>query len=57
MHKITITIDATGQAFKPDPFAQLADILESIAINAKDNGFNDHVYDANGETCGTINIE
>ena len=57
MHKVTITIETENDAFFPDPFAQLADILESIAIDVREYGFNDYVYDVNGNICGSIDIE
>ena len=57
MHKVTITIETGNDAFFPDPFAQLADILESIAVDAREDGFSDYVYDVNGIICGSIDIE
>jgi hypothetical protein len=57
MNKVTIIIETGNDAFFPDPFAQLADILESIAVKAREDGFNDYVYDVNGNQCGSIDIE
>ena len=57
MSKITITIHTDNDAFQDDPYSQIADILESIAHNARDgDDFNDYVYDENGNKCGTIKV-
>ena len=57
MSKITIIIHTDNDAFQDDPYSQIADILESIAHNARDgDDFNDYVYDVNGNKCGTIKV-
>jgi hypothetical protein len=58
MSKITITIDTDNDAFQDDPKGQIADILESIAHNARGGAdFEDYVYDVNGNKCGTIKVK
>jgi len=57
MSKITITIHTDNDAFQDDPYSQIADILESIAHNARGGAdFEDYVYDVNGNKCGTIKV-
>jgi hypothetical protein len=57
MSKITITIHTDNDAFQDDPYSQIADILESIAHNARGGAdFEDYAYDVNGNKCGTIKV-
>ena len=60
MSKITIIIHTENDAFHDDPYGQIADILESIAHNARQGiegtDFQDYVYDVNGNKCGTIEV-
>lgn len=58
MSKITITIYTENSAFEDDPWGQVADILQSIADDAKRcNEFKDFIRDGNGNKCGTIKFE
>lgn len=58
MSKITITIYTENSAFEDDPWGQVADILQSIADDAKRcNEFQDFIRDSNGNKCGTIKLE
>lgn len=58
MSKITITIYTENSAFEDDPWGQIADILQSIADDAKRyNEFKDFIRDSNGNKCGTIKLE
>jgi hypothetical protein len=58
MSQITITINTDNDAFQDDPQGQIADILESIAHNARGGAdFEDYVYDVNGNKCGTIKVK
>lgn len=58
MSKITIIINTDNDAFQDDPYGQIADILESIAHNAREGSMDtqEGVYDVNGNKCGTLEV-
>lgn len=58
MSKITIIIHTDNDAFQDDPYGQIADILESIAHNAREGTMDteESVYDVNGNKCGTLKV-
>lgn len=57
MSQIKITINTENAAFDDDMYGQIADILESIAIDARENkSFQDFVWDVNGNKCGLVEV-
>ena len=58
MSKITITIYTENSAFDDDPWGEIADILQTVADDARRcNELQDFIRDSNGNKCGTIKFE
>lgn len=53
---VTINIEGTGAAFD-EPTAEVARILRDLAEKIEDGGYHfKHLYDLNGNKCGTVSI-
>lgn len=56
--KLVIEIDCSNAAFENDPFGELAEMLQDLALQGQlDLAFPRKLKDSNGNTCGSTRWE